>query len=162
MKQPGMLCTCLTFLIGIGAYAADHPASASASPIANTSDSTVASSANGHVFTTGDGVHLWYREAGQTNGTPVVFLHGGPGEGSQTFARYAGPALEPHLRMIYLDQRGSGRSQRPKLASAYSIDRMVLDVEELRLQLRAQRIDIIGHRSARFSRRSTPPAIRNT
>lgn len=40
-----------------------------------------------------NGVRLWYRVAGKTRGTPVVFLHGGPGQGSQTFARFAGPHL---------------------------------------------------------------------
>jgi proline iminopeptidase len=90
-------------------------------------------------------VHLWYRVAGKPGGTPVLFLHGGPGEGSQTFARYAGPALEARLRMVYLDQRGSGRSDRPKAADDYSIAQLVEDIEALRLRLGAPRIDLIGH-----------------
>ncbi|MCX4163894.1 MULTISPECIES: alpha/beta fold hydrolase [Paraburkholderia] len=139
-----MLCASVTLFIGISAHATgnvtDAPVSRSTS-----APQSAAVPANSHVFKTSDGVRLWYREAGQPNGTPVVFLHGGPGEGSQTFARYAGPELEQHLRMIYLDQRGSGRSQRPKNSSAYSINRMVQDIEELRIQLGVQRIDIIGH-----------------
>jgi len=91
------------------------------------------------------GVRLWYRVAGQRTGTPVVVLHGGPGEGSQTFARFAGPALETRLRMVYLDQRGSGRSDRPKDAKYYSIPLLVDDIEALRRQLGAPRIDLIGH-----------------
>ncbi|MEQ5840688.1 alpha/beta hydrolase [Paraburkholderia acidicola] len=139
-----MFCVCITLLIGIRAHATSNAGESSA-PNSTDTPHEVTLPANSHVFKTNDGVRLWYREAGQPNGTPVVFLHGGPGEGSQTFARYAGPELEPHLRMIYLDQRGSGRSQRPKNSSAYSINRMVLDIEELRLQLGAQRIDIIAH-----------------
>lgn len=91
------------------------------------------------------GVRLWYRVAGVTHGEPVVFLHGGPGEGSQTFATFAGPSLERSLRMVYLDQRGSGRSQRPKEASAYSMALLVDDVERLRVRLGAPRIVVIGH-----------------
>jgi proline iminopeptidase len=91
------------------------------------------------------GVRLWYRVAGAASGTPVVFLHGGPGEGSQTFAHFAGPALEAHLHMVYLDQRGSGRSDRPKDPTAYSIMKLVDDIEALRQQLDAPRIDLIGH-----------------
>lgn len=90
-------------------------------------------------------VRLWYRIAGKPGGTPVIFLHGGPGEGSQTFARYAGPALEARLRMVYLDQRGSGRSDRPKAADDYSIAQLVDDIEALRRHLGAPRIDLIGH-----------------
>jgi len=97
-----------------------------------------------HRFAVG-GVHLWYRVAGKSGGTPVIFLHGGPGEGSQTFAHYAGPALEKRLRMVYLDQRGSGRSDRPKAAGNYSIPLLVDDIEALRRRLGAPRIDLIGH-----------------
>ena len=97
-----------------------------------------------HTFEAG-GVRLWYRVAGPASGEPVVFLHGGPGEGSQTFAKFAGPALEGRLRMVYLDQRGSGRSARPKDAAAYSIDRLVEDVEALRRELGVERISLIGH-----------------
>ena len=89
-------------------------------------------------------VRLWYRVAGPAEGTPVVFLHGGPGQGSQTFARFAGPLLEQRLRMVYLDQRGSGRSERP-WNDAYSIDLLVEDVEALRRQWGVEKIAVIGH-----------------
>lgn len=92
-----------------------------------------------------EGVNLWYRVAGQAVGDPVVFLHGGPGEGSQTFAHFAGPALERTLRMVYLDQRGSGRSDRPQNPKAYSIALLVDDIEALRRHLAVSRIALIGH-----------------
>ena len=105
---------------------------------------TAAATTGQHRFAVGS-VHLWYRIAGKPGGTLVVFLHGGPGEGSQTFARFAGPALEARLRMVYLDQRGSGRSDRPKAADNYSIAQLVDDIEALRRRLGAPRIDLIGH-----------------
>lgn len=91
-----------------------------------------------------NGVRLWYRVAGPGEGTPVVFLHGGPGQGSQTFARFAGPSLEPHLRMVYLDQRGAGRSERP-WNDAYSLELMVDDLEQLRRAWGVERIAVVGH-----------------
>ena len=90
------------------------------------------------------GVRLSYRVAGRKDGVPVVYLHGGPGQGSQSFAAFAGPKLERSLRMVYLDQRGSGRSERP-WNNAYSLDLLVQDLEQLRRALRAPRIALIGH-----------------
>ena len=91
-----------------------------------------------------NGARLWYRVAGPAEGTPVVFLHGGPGQGSQTFARFAGPALERDLRMVYLDQRGSGRSERP-WDDAYSLKLLVDDLEQLRRAWGVERIALVGH-----------------
>ena len=92
-----------------------------------------------------NGVRLWYRVAGHdAPGTaPVVFLHGGPGQGSQSFAALAGPELEPRLRMVYYDQRGSGRSERP-WDGAYSLDLLVEDIEGLRRALGVERMNLIG------------------
>lgn len=91
-----------------------------------------------------NGVRLWYRVAGKTEGVPVVFLHGGPGQGSQTFARFAGPHLERGQRMVYLDQRGSGRSEK-HWAKQYSVPLMVDDLEQLRRLWRVDRIALVGH-----------------
>lgn len=104
----------------------------------------VAQDAGEHRLVVG-GVSLRYRVAGTATGEPVVFLHGGPGEGSNAFATFAGPALERSLRMVYLDQRGSGRSDRPKDASAYSIPILVDDLEHLRTALGVPRIALVGH-----------------
>jgi proline iminopeptidase len=92
-----------------------------------------------------NGVRLWYRVAGSApaDAPPVVFLHGGPGQGSQSFAALAGPRLEPSLRMVYLDQRGSGRSERP-WNHAYSIALLVEDIEGLRRALGVPRIGIVA------------------
>lgn len=90
-----------------------------------------------------NGVRLWYRVAGRGRGVPVVYLHGGPGQGSQSFAKFAGPELEKGLRMVYLDQRGSGRSERP-WNKAYSLDLLVDDLEKLRIAWGVPKIALIG------------------
>ncbi|HEX8256724.1 MAG TPA: alpha/beta fold hydrolase [Allosphingosinicella sp.] len=92
-----------------------------------------------------NGVRLWYRVAGRSGGIPLVFLHGGPGQGSQTFQAVGGPELEKTQRLVYLDQRGSGRSDRPQDPSYYSIDIMVEDVERLRRHLGVPKIALLGH-----------------
>lgn len=89
-------------------------------------------------------VRLWYRVAGQQRGIPVVYVHGGPGQGSQSFAAIAGPALERTQRMVYLDQRGSGRSEKP-WTNAYSLELMVDDLEKLRRQWGVPGMALIGH-----------------
>ena len=91
-----------------------------------------------------NGVRLWYRVAGQPIGVPVVFVHGGPGEGSQSFETIAGPGLERTLRVVYLDQRGSGRSERP-WNDAYSIPLLVDDLEKLRQRWGVSKLDLVGH-----------------
>ncbi len=91
-----------------------------------------------------NGVRLYYRVAGASDRTPVLFLHGGPGYNSYSFATLAGPRLEKDLNMIYFDQRGSGRSERP-WTQAYSTDILVQDIEALRQRLGTQRIALLGH-----------------
>lgn len=92
-----------------------------------------------------NGVRHWYRVAGAApaDAPPVLFLHGGPGQGSLHFAELLGPKLEPSLRMIYFDQRGAGRSDRPA-DGEYSIPLMVEDIEQLRQSLRVPQIALIG------------------
>ena len=98
-----------------------------------------------HRFKTSDGVELWYRVAGPNQGVPVLFLHGGPGEGSQAMQAFGGPALEKQLRMVYLDQRGSGQSERPKDSKYYSLALLESDVEAVRQQLGVPKLVLLSH-----------------
>ncbi|MDQ2769761.1 MAG: alpha/beta fold hydrolase [Bacteroidota bacterium] len=93
-------------------------------------------------ITTSDGVALYVRVAGQ--GRPCVFVHGGPGAGSAVHEALAGPMLEQQFQMIYLDQRGSGRSASAP-AGAYGLPRLVQDLEELRQQLHLDKWVLLSH-----------------
>ena len=93
-------------------------------------------------ITTSDGVALYVRVAGQ--GRPGVFVHGGPGAGSAVHEALAGPMLEQQFQMIYLDQRGSGRSASAP-AGAYGLPRLVQDLEELRQQLHLDKWVLLSH-----------------
>jgi proline iminopeptidase len=90
-----------------------------------------------------NGVRMWYRVAGRPTGVPVIFIAGGPGGNHYEFATLAGPSLEPSHRMIYLDGRGVGKSERPASAD-YRIATLIDDIEALRVHLGVPRIAIIA------------------
>ncbi|WP_232225603.1 alpha/beta fold hydrolase [Oceanobacillus manasiensis] len=71
-------------------------------------------------------------------------MHGGPGYWSKAFQHYAGSFLEQNLKMIYLDQRGCGRSEH-SLATDYSLNRLVRDIEELRTHLGYKEWLVMAH-----------------
>jgi proline iminopeptidase len=93
-----------------------------------------------------NGARQYYRVAGvaTTDLPPVVFLHGGPGQGSAHFDALVGPFMERRLRMVYFDQRGSGKSERPA-SGDYAIATLVEDIEALRRALGVPSIAVIGH-----------------
>ena len=83
-------------------------------------------------FTTSDSVKLYVRVAGE--GKPCLFIHGGPGSWTKYYYALGGNVTEKDMTMIYLDQRGSGRSGGDSKTD-YSLARMVKDFEELRAYL---------------------------
>jgi proline iminopeptidase len=111
----------------------------SAPPVTN--DATLSPGAHQTIV---NNVRLYYTVDGRSDGVPLVYLHGGFGEGSQSFDMLIGDYLEPSLRMVYLDQRGSGRSERP-WDHAYSLDLLVDDIEKLRRKWGVPKIALIGH-----------------
>ncbi|MFN2494360.1 MAG: alpha/beta fold hydrolase, partial [Pseudonocardiaceae bacterium] len=95
----------------------------------------------------GDGHTLYWETVGNPAGTPVVYLHGGPGGGSTPGARrYFEPGS---YRAVLFDQRGCGRS-RP-LAGDPDVDlstntttHLVADIERLREHLGIDRWVLVG------------------
>ena len=113
--------------------------------LALTAASAPGASTGEHRLKTSDGIELWYRVAGARDGIPVLFLHGGPGEGSQAMQAFGGPALEKRVRMIYLDQRGSGQSERPKDPKFYLLALLESDVDAVRRQLGVRKLVLLAH-----------------
>lgn len=93
-------------------------------------------------ITTSDGVKLYVKVEGK--GTPLLYLHGGPGSGSYWFEKLTGEFMEKHFTVIYLDQRGVGRSASAEDQN-YSMDRMALDFEEVREALGYKSWLTLGH-----------------
>ncbi len=90
-------------------------------------------------------VSQWFRVAGKPSSIPIITLHGGPGQGSQTFQASVGPLIEQFATVVYYDQRGSGHSQRPSDPDLYSIPILVSDIDVLRDHLGADRVILLGH-----------------
>ncbi len=102
----------------------------------------VALKAQEKIILTSDSVSLYVNVKG--NGPPCLYLHGGPGSGSYWLEKFFGEFLEDNFQMIYLDQRGVGRSTSPKDGN-FSMDRMVRDFEEIREALGISQWLTLGH-----------------
>ncbi|MBV7705388.1 prolyl aminopeptidase [Nocardia sp. 852002-20019_SCH5090214] len=94
----------------------------------------------------GDGQHIYWEESGNPDGKPVVFLHGGPGGGTDPMHRqFFDPAA---YRIVLFDQRGCGRST-PHVADGASLEvnttwHLVADIERLRTHLGIERWQVFG------------------
>lgn len=91
---------------------------------------------------TSDGVELYVKVKGE--GTPVLYIHGGPGSGSLWFEKFFGDYMEKNFTVVYLDQRGVGRSSSPENKD-YSLERMIRDFEEVREELGFDQWLTLGH-----------------
>jgi len=92
------------------------------------------------IVTASDSVKLFVKIAGE--GPVCIYVHGGPGQDFLSFEKMGGANLEKCLTMVYFDQRGSGHSQNAK---NYGLDRMVQDIEELRLKLGVEKVYLLSH-----------------
>lgn len=86
--------------------------------------------------TDGAAVRIHYDVVGK--GRPLVMLHGGAAEASTW--RDAGyvDALKDRFRLILVDQRGAGRSDKPHSVEAHALDRYVSDVVTILDELRVE------------------------
>jgi len=89
-----------------------------------------------------NGVMIYYVEFGK--GEPLVVLHGGPGADHTYFLPWLLPLARTH-RLIFIDERGSGQSERLQDVSKYTIENMADDVEAVRVALGLGKIDLLGH-----------------
>ena len=89
------------------------------------------------------GVHdLYYEESGNPKGKPVVFLHGGPGGGSDPKQRRF---FHPEkYRIILFDQRGCGKSTPYASLEDNTTWDLVADTEKLRAHLGIAKWQVFG------------------
>ena len=93
-------------------------------------------------FVDAHGVLIYYKALGQ--GQPLLIVHGGPGASHDYFLPYLLPLARTN-RLIFIDERGSGRSQKLEDTSAYTVEKMVEDVEDVRQVLDLGKISLLGH-----------------
>ncbi len=90
----------------------------------------------------GDGHELYFEESGNPNGTPVVFVHGGPGAGCDAKQRrFFDPAA---YRIVLFDQRGCGRSTPFASLEHNTTWDLVADLEKLRARLEIDAWHVFG------------------
>lgn len=92
-------------------------------------------------FTTVDGRLLSYERQGE--GPPLVCHPGGPGFSSLCFGDLAG--LGASFTLVKVNPRGTEGSDRPGDPRAYETADYVADLEELRVHLGLERLDLLGH-----------------
>jgi len=88
------------------------------------------------------GARIFFKTLGE--GLPLLLLHGGPGADHSDFLPHLQP-LARKFRLVLVDERGSGRSERLADVTRYALDYMVKDLEKLRAHLRLQRWVVLGH-----------------
>jgi proline iminopeptidase len=85
---------------------------------------------------------LHYEVCGNPAGTPVVFLHGGPGGGTNAdHRRFFDPSA---YRIVLFDQRGAGRSTPHASLEENTTWHLVADIERLRAHLGVERWVVFG------------------
>ncbi len=88
------------------------------------------------------GVMIYYLTVGR--GAPLVIVHGGPGATHDYFLPYLLPLARKN-KLIFIDERGSGKSQKLEDPSGYTVENMVEDVEAVRQALVLGKITLLGH-----------------
>jgi proline iminopeptidase len=93
-------------------------------------------------FIDAHGVLIYYELLGR--GTPLVILHGGPGASHDYFLPYLLPLARQH-RLVFIDERGSGKSEKLEDPSGYTVENMAEDVEAVRQELKLGKVSLLGH-----------------
>ena len=88
------------------------------------------------------GVLLYFKSVG--HGPPLVIVHGGPGA-SHDYLLPNLYRLAASYRLVFIDERGSGRSPRLEDTSQYTVEKMADDVEAVRVALQLGKIALLGH-----------------
>lgn len=95
-----------------------------------------------------DGVTIYVRSVGDENAYPLFLLHGGPGlDHTEMWPWF--DRLSDQFRLLYVDLRGQGRSQRVDPATL-SLSRFAADVTGLAEALGLSRYALLGHSFGSF------------
>jgi proline iminopeptidase len=93
-------------------------------------------------FVDSHGALIYYQSVGR--GAPLMIVHGGPGASHDYFLPYLLPLMRSN-RLVFIDERGSGKSSKLEDASQYTVANMVEDIEAVRQALGLGKISLLGH-----------------
>ncbi len=93
-------------------------------------------------FVDSHGALIYYETVGQ--GDPLMIVHGGPGASHDYFLPYLLPLMRTN-KLVFIDERGSGRSSKLEEPKQYTVDNMVEDLEAVRVGLGLGKISLLGH-----------------
>ncbi len=88
------------------------------------------------------GALIYYTTVGR--GAPLLIVHGGPGASHDYFLPYLLPLARTN-KLIFIDERGSGRSEKLEDVKQYTVENMASDVEAVRVALGLGKISLLGH-----------------
>jgi len=90
----------------------------------------------------GSGHKIYWEESGNPTGLPVIFLHGGPGSGTEPSHRsFFNPQI---YRIVLMDQRGSGKSLPHSSLKDNTTWHLVEDIEKVREHLKIEKWVVFG------------------
>jgi proline iminopeptidase len=89
------------------------------------------------------GGEIWYRVVGGGSGTPVILLHGGPGNPSVYLKSLE--ALGDERVVVRYDQLGAGYSDVVHDTTLFNIRHFVAELDLLRQNLALDRVHLYGH-----------------
>lgn len=88
-----------------------------------------------------NGANLWTETIGK--GDPLFLISGGPGGAHAGMHNF--DALQDSCTLVYVDYFGRGKSDTAKSPTEYSIERDISDLEALRIAMKYEKINILGH-----------------
>ena len=92
-------------------------------------------------FASYDGTEIGYHVRGE--GQQLVCLPGGPGRAAEYLGDLGG--LDGSRQLILMDSRGVGLSADPADPATFGADRLIYDVEALRVHLGLDQMDLLAH-----------------
>jgi proline iminopeptidase len=99
---------------------------------------------NGATFQAHNAI-IYYEVLGSGGATPLIVVNGGPGfDHTYEHVSSAWETFAKKRRVIFYDQRGTGRSPATK-DQTYTLADQISDLENLRTHLGADRIELLGH-----------------
>jgi len=99
----------------------------------------------GHMVRSGP-ASLYVEVRGSGGGTPLLMVNGGPGFGHDyVHCSNAWDVLAKKRRVVFYDQRGTGRSSPVRSTDPCTLAQQIDDLDAVRASLGADQIDLLGH-----------------